>query len=46
MKTTRRKFSSKFEGQVARDAITERERITELVKWGTWRGYLYLTEIN
>jgi hypothetical protein len=28
------------------DAVTERERMTERVKRGTWRGYLYLTEIN
>ena len=45
MKTTRRKFTSKFEAQGAMDAVTERERMTERVKRGTWRGYLYLTAI-
>jgi hypothetical protein len=46
MKTTRRKFTFKFEAQGAMDAVTVRERMTERVKRGTWRGYLYLTEIN
>lgn len=45
MKTTRLKFTSKFEGQGAMDAVTERERMTERVKRGTWRGYWYLTAI-
>ena len=45
MKATRRKLTSKFEAQGAMDAVTERERMTERVKRGTWRGYLYLTAI-